>query len=481
LVVTLVAETGGEFARMAGVDTGVRLPQHAGQQVTVGVRPEDMLVQADASVNSLAAKVAGQAPSPSSDLGKFVAMVDALSKFEQTESSYADQLAWLAAEGGNSPGEAAAKGSVKGYNDFSQKYKAKFAALESAKATVATLAAAYKDEDLNDPAKLLVVVQDGTKRGINTEVYTTPEIERVARVAFELARKRQNRLCSVEKANVMESGLLWRQTVTALGAAEYPDVELSHMYADNCAIQMVRNPRQFDVIVTGNLFGDILSDLASMLTGSLGMLPSATLGAVQGDGRRHALYEPIHGSAPDITGKGIANPMAQMLSFAMLLRYSFGMDEDALIIERACTNVLASGLRTADVMAPGCAKATGPPTARRTTLCACTTAGPSCPSQKTGGGRSPSSPPVAWPSALTVTCIPSACTRARRSSSGSSSSRRCASRPDRTGDLTRLRVSLRRRTAWPSSATHGSQAPSRRRISSAHTPSARCASASSSI
>jgi 3-isopropylmalate dehydrogenase len=197
---------------------------------------------------------------------------------------------------------------------------------------------------------------DGTKRGINTEVYTTPEIERVARVAFELARKRQGRLCSVEKANVMESGLLWRQTVTALGAAEYPDVELSHMYADNCAMQMVRNPRQFDVIVTGNLFGDILSDLASMLTGSLGMLPSATLGAVQGDGRRHALYEPIHGSAPDIAGKGIANPMAQMLSFAMLLRYSFGMDEDALIIERACTNVLASGLRTADVMAPGCAK-----------------------------------------------------------------------------------------------------------------------------
>jgi len=197
---------------------------------------------------------------------------------------------------------------------------------------------------------------DGTKRGINTEVYTTPEIERVARVAFELARKRQNRVCSVEKANVMESGLLWRQTVTALGMAEYPDVELSHMYADNCAMQLVRNPRQFDVIVTGNLFGDILSDLASMLTGSLGMLPSATLGAVQEDGRRHALYEPIHGSAPDIAGRGIANPMAQMLSFAMLLRYSFAMDEDAAIIERACTNVLASGLRTADVMAPGCAK-----------------------------------------------------------------------------------------------------------------------------
>jgi 3-isopropylmalate dehydrogenase len=197
---------------------------------------------------------------------------------------------------------------------------------------------------------------DGSKRGINTEVYSTHEIERVARVAFDLARKRRNRVCSVEKANVMESGLLWRQTVTALHARDYPDVELSHMYADNCAMQLVRNPRQFDVIVTTNLFGDILSDLASMLTGSLGMLPSATLGAPDSMGRRHALYEPIHGSAPDIAGKGQANPLAQMLSFAMLLRYSFGMDEDALMIERACTNVLASGLRTADVMAPGCAR-----------------------------------------------------------------------------------------------------------------------------
>ena len=197
---------------------------------------------------------------------------------------------------------------------------------------------------------------DGSKRGVNTEVYTTPEIERVARVAFDLARKRGNRLCSVEKANVMESGLLWRQTVTALHARDYADVELSHMYADNCAMQLVRNPRQFDVIVTTNLFGDILSDLASMLTGSLGMLPSATLGAPDSMGRRHALYEPIHGSAPDIAGKGQANPLAQMLSFAMLLRYSFDMEEDAALIERACTNVLASGLRTADVMAPGCAK-----------------------------------------------------------------------------------------------------------------------------
>jgi len=197
---------------------------------------------------------------------------------------------------------------------------------------------------------------DGQQRGINTEVYTTHEIERVARVAFELCRKRQGRVCSVEKANVMESGLLWRQVVTALHEREFADLELTHMYADNCAMQLVRNPRQFDVIVTTNLFGDLLSDLASMLTGSLGMLPSATLGAADSSGRRHALYEPIHGSAPDIAGKGIANPLAQILSFAMLLRHSFGMDEDALLIERACTNVLASGLRTADVMGPGTAK-----------------------------------------------------------------------------------------------------------------------------
>jgi 3-isopropylmalate dehydrogenase len=197
---------------------------------------------------------------------------------------------------------------------------------------------------------------NGEQRGFNTESYSTHEIERVARVAFDLARKRQNRVCSVEKANVMESGLLWRQVVTALHARDYADVELSHMYADNCAMQLVRNPRQFDVIVSTNLFGDLLSDLASMLTGSLGMLPSATLGAPDASGRRHALYEPIHGSAPDIAGKGIANPLAQILSFAMLLRFSFDMEEDAAMIERACTAVLASGLRTADVMAADCAK-----------------------------------------------------------------------------------------------------------------------------
>ena len=197
---------------------------------------------------------------------------------------------------------------------------------------------------------------NGEKKGFNTDVYTTSEIERVGRVAFELARKRGNKVCSVEKANVMECGLLWRQVMTKLGEREFPDVQLSHMYADNCAMQLVRNPRQFDVIVTGNLFGDMLSDLASMLTGSLGMLPSATLGDVDATGKRHALYEPIHGSAPDIAGQGIANPLAQILSFSMLLRYSFGLDEDADLIERACSNVLASGLRTADIMAEGCAK-----------------------------------------------------------------------------------------------------------------------------
>jgi 3-isopropylmalate dehydrogenase len=199
---------------------------------------------------------------------------------------------------------------------------------------------------------------DGQQRGINTEVYTTSEIERVARVAFELARQRQGRVCSVEKANVMESGLLWRQVVTALGARDYPDVALSHMYADNCAMQLARNPRQFDVIVTTNLFGDLLSDLASMLTGSLGMLPSATLGAPDESGRRLALYEPIHGSAPDIAGQGLANPLAQTLSLAMLLRYSFDMKDEAALIEGACLATLQSGLRTPDIMQPGMTRVT---------------------------------------------------------------------------------------------------------------------------
>jgi 3-isopropylmalate dehydrogenase len=197
---------------------------------------------------------------------------------------------------------------------------------------------------------------DGSQRGVNTEVYTTGEIERVGRVAFDLARKRQNHVCSVEKANVMESGLLWRQVMTALHAAEYPDVKLTHMYADNCAMQLAKNPRQFDVIVTGNLFGDILSDLAAMLTGSLGLLPSATLGAVDASGRRAGFYEPIHGSAPDIAGKGLANPLAQILSLALMLRYSFDQEAEAALIEQAVENVLAKGGRTPDIAAPGRAR-----------------------------------------------------------------------------------------------------------------------------
>ena len=189
---------------------------------------------------------------------------------------------------------------------------------------------------------------NGVRRGVNTEVYDTLEIERVARVAFELAQTRGQRLCSVEKANVMESGLLWREHVTSL-AGDYPDVTLSHMYADNCAMQLARNPRQFDVIVTGNLFGDLLSDLASMLTGSLGMLPSATLGAPDASGRRPSLYEPIHGSAPDIAGQGIANPLAQILSLAMMLRYSLHEPAMADEVEGAVKLALERGARTRDL------------------------------------------------------------------------------------------------------------------------------------
>jgi 3-isopropylmalate dehydrogenase len=194
---------------------------------------------------------------------------------------------------------------------------------------------------------------DGTRRGVNTQVYTTAEIHRVARVALELARRRRNKLCSVEKANVMESGVLWREEVTKLHAAEYRDVELSHMYADNCAMQLVRLPKQFDVIVTDNLFGDLLSDCAAMLTGSLGMLPSASLGSPDAAGRRRALYEPVHGSAPDIAGKDLANPLATLLSLAMMLRYSFDLPDDAQLIERAVEAVLAQGIRTGDIATPG--------------------------------------------------------------------------------------------------------------------------------
>ena len=199
----------------------------------------------------------------------------------------------------------------------------------------------------------VTTLPDGTRRGVNTQVYTTPEIIRVARVGFELARKRGNRVCSVEKANVMESGQLWREEVQTLHDAEYRDVELSHMYADNCAMQLVRNPKQFDVIVTDNLFGDVLSDCAAMLTGSLGMLPSASLGAADSSGRRKALYEPVHGSAPDIAGKDAANPLASILSFAMMLRYSFDLKDEAELVEHAVRNALAKGVRTGDIMQPG--------------------------------------------------------------------------------------------------------------------------------
>ncbi|MCC6503353.1 MAG: 3-isopropylmalate dehydrogenase [Deltaproteobacteria bacterium] len=193
---------------------------------------------------------------------------------------------------------------------------------------------------------------DGTERGVNTMVYTTPEIERIAKVGFEVARKRRKKLCSVDKANVLETTELWRKVVIKVGK-DYPDVELSHMYVDNCAMQLIRNPGQFDVIVTENTFGDILSDEASMLTGSIGMLPSASIGS----DKRRAMYEPIHGSAPDIAGKGIANPIATILSAAMMLKYSFDMNEASDLIERAVEKVLARGLRTADIMQPGKTKA----------------------------------------------------------------------------------------------------------------------------
>ncbi len=195
------------------------------------------------------------------------------------------------------------------------------------------------------------IVKEGNERvGINTQRYTESEISRVARSAFELARRRGNRVCSMEKANVMESGVLWRDVVTETHQAEYPDVELSHMYADAGAMQLTRWPKQFDVIVTDNLFGDLLSDIAAMLTGSLGMLPSASLGAPMAGGKPKALYEPVHGSAPDIAGQGKANPCACILSFAMALRYSFDLGDEAGRVEGAVEKVLADGARTADLM-----------------------------------------------------------------------------------------------------------------------------------
>ncbi len=191
-------------------------------------------------------------------------------------------------------------------------------------------------------------LENGEKQGYNTDVYSQSEIRRIARVAFEMARLRGRRVCSVDKANVLEVTELWKQTVTELQQAEYPDIELSHLYVDNAAMQLVRAPKQFDVLVTGNLFGDILSDEAAMLTGSIGMLPSASL-----DEHGKGMYEPCHGSAPDIAGQGIANPLATILSVAMMLRYTFKQEAAAKAIETAVGQVLDQGLRTGDIMSEG--------------------------------------------------------------------------------------------------------------------------------
>jgi 3-isopropylmalate dehydrogenase len=200
------------------------------------------------------------------------------------------------------------------------------------------------------------ILADGQRRGFNTEQYTTSQVRRVARSAFELARTRKGKVCSVDKANVLETSVLWREEVTALHADEFPDVELTHMYVDNAAMQIVREPLQFDVMVTGNIFGDILSDCAAMASGSLGMLPSASLGPVDRYGRRKALYEPVHGSAPDIAGKGIANPLGSVLSVAMMLRMTLNRGDDADLLEKAIDSALSNGARTADIAEPGTAR-----------------------------------------------------------------------------------------------------------------------------
>ena len=202
--------------------------------------------------------------------------------------------------------------------------------------------------------KTITDLGNGQKRAIDTQVYDTYEIERIARVAFELARKRRNKVTSMEKRNVMKTGVLWHEVVAALHQREFKDVVLEHQLADAGGMQLVRWPKQFDVIVTDNLFGDMLSDVAAMLTGSLGMLPSASLGEVDARTRkRKAMYEPVHGSAPDIAGKGVANPIAMLASFAMALRYSFNMGNEADLIEKAIAGVLAQGLRTADIKSAG--------------------------------------------------------------------------------------------------------------------------------
>jgi 3-isopropylmalate dehydrogenase len=205
--------------------------------------------------------------------------------------------------------------------------------------------------------KEIVTLEDGQRRAVDTTVYTTSEIERIARVAFDLARKRRNKVHSADKRNVMRTGVLWNEVVTKVHAAEFEDVELQHILADACAMQLVREPKQFDVIVCDNLFGDMLSDEAAMLTGSIGMLPSASLGAPDPKtGRRKALYEPVHGSAPDIAGQGVANPIAAIASYGMALRYSYGLAREADLIDQAIAGALSRGLRTADIMQPNMRK-----------------------------------------------------------------------------------------------------------------------------
>ena len=202
--------------------------------------------------------------------------------------------------------------------------------------------------------KTITDLGNGQKRAVDTQVYDTYEIERIGRVAFELARKRRNKVTSMEKRNVMKTGVLWNEVITAVHQREFKDVTLEHQLADSGGMQLVKNPKQFDVIVTDNLFGDMLSDIAAMLTGSLGMLASASLGDTDPKTKkRKALYEPVHGSAPDIAGKGIANPIAMIASFGMALRYSFGMGKEADLIDKAIASVLQNGLRTGDIMSPG--------------------------------------------------------------------------------------------------------------------------------
>ncbi len=196
-------------------------------------------------------------------------------------------------------------------------------------------------------------IENGERKGINTHVYTTKEIKRIAKVAFELAEKRKNKVTSCEKSNVMEAGILWREEVQTLRDKEFKKIELNHMFADNCAMQLLRNPKQFDVILADNLFGDILSDEAAMLTGSLGLLPSASLGDKDKKGRVKSLYEPVHGSAPDIAGKNISNPIATILSFSMALKYSLNFEKESELLDKAVKKTLENGLRTKDIMSPG--------------------------------------------------------------------------------------------------------------------------------